>query len=169
MNLLCPSCGSVLEAVRKANVQIDACPRCRGAWFDHRELLPIILHLAKDPRVKEERPRGKPNPQRSVPQSGRRCPHDHALLLTFNYAHDSNVFLDRCPQCQGIWSDGKDIPRLAAHAKANASRYNFETTPIKESGVFLGDVLADVILYDPLDLFAAGCDIASLVVELFDP
>lgn len=36
-------------------------------------------------------------------------------MKRFNYAYDSNIFLDRCPACDGLWLDGDEIRRVAKH------------------------------------------------------
>ncbi|HIJ66107.1 MAG TPA: rhomboid family intramembrane serine protease [Candidatus Hydrogenedentes bacterium] len=40
-------------------------------------------------------------------------------MRKFNYAYDSNVILDRCPSCSGIWADGGEIYRLASYNKGH--------------------------------------------------
>jgi Zn-finger nucleic acid-binding protein len=39
----CPSCGSRLVEVERADVLIDACPECRGVWLDRGELDKILV------------------------------------------------------------------------------------------------------------------------------
>ena len=39
----CPSCGSRLVEVERADVLIDACPSCRGVWLDRGELDKILV------------------------------------------------------------------------------------------------------------------------------
>jgi Zn-finger nucleic acid-binding protein len=41
--LRCPSCGSRLVEVERADVLIDACPECRGVWLDRGELDKILV------------------------------------------------------------------------------------------------------------------------------
>ena len=36
--LHCPACTRPLQAVEQAGLKLDACPRCRGVWFDNVEL-----------------------------------------------------------------------------------------------------------------------------------
>jgi Zn-finger nucleic acid-binding protein len=40
-------------------------------------------------------------------------------MREFNYAYDSNVFLDRCEQCKGIWLDPNEIIDIARHIQYN--------------------------------------------------
>lgn len=41
--LRCPTCGSRLIEVERADVLIDACPDCRGVWLDRGELDKILV------------------------------------------------------------------------------------------------------------------------------
>ena len=40
-------------------------------------------------------------------------------LKKINYLADSNVILDKCPACQGIWADGGEAKAIAEHLKVN--------------------------------------------------
>jgi uncharacterized protein len=41
--MVCPSCGSRLVEVERAEILIDACPGCRGVWLDRGELDKILV------------------------------------------------------------------------------------------------------------------------------
>ena len=49
----------------------------------------------------------------------RMCPTCDFAMREFNYAYDSNVFLDRCEQCKGIWLDPNEIVDIAKHIQYN--------------------------------------------------
>ena len=36
--LMCPNCDGSMQAVQRASVEFDMCPRCRGVWLDRGEL-----------------------------------------------------------------------------------------------------------------------------------
>lgn len=36
--LMCPNCDASMQAVQRATVEFDMCPRCRGVWLDRGEL-----------------------------------------------------------------------------------------------------------------------------------
>jgi hypothetical protein len=44
--LLCPNCNEGMQEVRRNEVQIDVCPKCRGVWLDRGEL-ERLLHSAR--------------------------------------------------------------------------------------------------------------------------
>ncbi len=40
--LMCPNCTEGMQEVRRNDVQIDICPRCRGVWLDRGELEKLL-------------------------------------------------------------------------------------------------------------------------------
>lgn len=47
------------------------------------------------------------------------CPRCQQEMKKINYAYDSNIILDRCPACDGIWTEGGEINRVAIYRKGN--------------------------------------------------
>jgi len=45
------------------------------------------------------------------------CPQCEIGMKQFNYAYDSNIFLDKCPECGGIWADAGEMMQVAKHLK----------------------------------------------------
>jgi hypothetical protein len=50
--LMCPNCNESMQEVRRNDVQIDMCPRCRGVWLDRGEL-EKLLHAVDDQYERE--------------------------------------------------------------------------------------------------------------------
>ena len=44
-------------------------------------------------------------------------------MKEFNFAYDSNIFLDKCPRCGGIWTDAGEILKVAEHLKMDPRVY----------------------------------------------
>ena len=40
--LICPNCNESMQEVRRNDVQIDMCPKCRGVWLDRGELEKLL-------------------------------------------------------------------------------------------------------------------------------
>jgi Zn-finger nucleic acid-binding protein len=53
----------------------------------------------------------------------RLCPECQAAMKEFNFAYDSNIFLDKCPRCGGIWTDAGGIFKVAEHLKMDPRIY----------------------------------------------
>jgi Zn-finger nucleic acid-binding protein len=54
--LMCPNCNEGMQEVRRNEVQIDVCPKCRGVWLDRGEL-EKLLHTAREVETDYERER----------------------------------------------------------------------------------------------------------------
>jgi Zn-finger nucleic acid-binding protein len=128
----CPKNHQALESVNVGGVRIDRCPQCEGMWFDKDELRVlknkeangdyqwINLDLWKD--VDKFRARR---------QQRYSCPKDGTPMTTVHYG-DSNVAVDVCTTCRGIWLDKEEYRELI--------RYLEE----KVDGSTTGDYLKDV-------------------------
>jgi len=65
--LMCPNCNEGMQEVRRNEVQIDVCPKCRGVWLDRGEL-EKLLHSAR--AVEADYERERESWQRQAPSYG---------------------------------------------------------------------------------------------------
>jgi Zn-finger nucleic acid-binding protein len=65
----------------------------------------------------------------------RLCPECRAAMKEFNFAYDSNIFLDKCPRCGGIWTDAGEILKVAGHLKMDPRIYEVGQGLIGEDDV----------------------------------
>ena len=102
---------------------IDHCPKCNGIWFDTDELGQAIMALKSDdhtpPSETDSTVTIHARPPHTVRENDRFCPRCRQKLKKFNYGYDSNVFLDRCPDCQGIWTDTGEVKQIIEYLKPN--------------------------------------------------
>ena len=140
----CPICDIEFERQIYHEIEIDVCPECQGIWFDKDELKPYIdSYLNEHPDISdapielERRVIGKA----AMPHHSRACPRCNEVLKSFNYAVDSNVIIDKCPECGGMWSDAGEMNQLAQFFKGNPTLHGLgvaiaahhkETVRIKE-------------------------------------
>ena len=40
-------------------------------------------------------------------------------MRTYNYAYNSNIFLDRCDACEVVWVDAREFTQLLTYVKGN--------------------------------------------------
>jgi len=115
--LMCPKCQGRLheEALKSSGVRVDSCPSCRGMWFERDEL---ATHSAAV--------EGRLVPSADAGISGRRCPACGVPMTKFKYS-GTEVEVDLCEECRGVWLDLGELKRLEAGA-----------SPEDESGGFLG-------------------------------
>jgi uncharacterized protein len=155
--LKCPVCGENLKKVIYENQEVDVCQSCGGVWFDKEELLNVVDRLLSknliEPASIKEAYEKRAMASRDVEQPKRYCPRCKAELKVFNYSYDSNVFLDKCPSCQGIWADRRELEAVGKYLKGNPEIDKY------------AEVLADEIK-EPSKLFGKISKVAAVVVAL---
>jgi membrane associated rhomboid family serine protease/Zn-finger nucleic acid-binding protein len=128
---------SVFRRVRPVTttqrVQIDVCPVCMGAWFDHGELDTLSGELEDVSAVlaPEARPSTRP------------CPHGHGPLVEQRLPGIISTPVDRCRTCHGIWLDGHERRKLA---KATTSEGQDTKTErwLKRGAIWAAQVLTQL-------------------------
>jgi len=118
----CPVCQTMLSPSFYAGQTIDLCKQCGGVWFDSEELSPVVKTVAEQENishlsVKETLNRAAPKPL--YVEQDKLCPRCNISTSLFNYSYDSNIFLNRCPSCRGIWADRGELRQLARYSKGN--------------------------------------------------
>lgn len=117
----CPVCSCDLRRARSKGVTVDVCSSCAGIWFDSGELQTLLRQLVESETVAPASTRLFQRRQVQTEDESaaeiRCCPQCGMVMKTFNYAYDSNVFVDKCPHCEGIWTDAGEVKRLARHLK----------------------------------------------------
>ena len=100
---------------------VDVCTKCSGIWFDSGELQVFLKELVDKGKVVAKKTRlFQPKDVATEDQSMKKkrlCPKCNLVMKTFNYAYDSNVFVDKCPECNGIWTDKGEAKQLASYLK----------------------------------------------------
>ncbi len=118
----CSDCNTPLKNVPHENLAIDVCQKCDGVWFEDGELLPYLQMMLQK---HEDIPHSRIDLEKEVirvqsgGRVGRSCPVCVEPMRPFNYAYDSNIILDRCSICGGVWADKGEIVQLAVYVKGN--------------------------------------------------
>jgi Zn-finger nucleic acid-binding protein len=119
----CPACKVSLRHHKHTSIEFDICPQCRGIHVAGHQLHALAVNVAADGQVRSDakltfKPRTvlRPLPDKNL---ARMCPECGQAMKEFNYAYDSNVFLDRCDRCRGIWLDPNEIIDIAKHIQYN--------------------------------------------------
>ncbi|MFB0525013.1 MAG: rhomboid family intramembrane serine protease [Phycisphaerae bacterium] len=119
----CPFCSIKLRRVKVKSEVLDICPRCKGIWFDSGEFVNFIRELTKSEDIRPETLRlfesRKINTLETIKEEDKICPHCELVMHRFNYCYDSNVFLDKCPRCHGIWTDAEEVLKIAQYMKVD--------------------------------------------------
>ena len=110
--LSCPHCRHfALEPVHLQDIEVDVCTHCGGMWFDAAELDQVIRQYDPD----------YPKTKLTTEEMGSRtqkarwlCPACRAPLDSYEFEPGSELQIDICEQCQGIWLEHGELD----HAKA---------------------------------------------------
>jgi Zn-finger nucleic acid-binding protein len=133
----CPKCHQALEGINVGSVRVDRCPSCQGTWFDKDEL-----------RVLKDRQNGGDyhwlnvdlwkdiDRFRARRQQRYACPRDGQPMTTVHYG-ESNVAIDVCATCQGVWLDKEEYREII--------RYLEETVDASSSADYLKDVRHELV------------------------
>jgi Zn-finger nucleic acid-binding protein len=160
----CPKCNIPLNDIQYENQNLDACKKCGGVWLDKGELLAVvdsmILRNKVDDQSAKEVFKGSSG-IREVQQNNRTCPKCHVGMRTFNYCHDSNIFLDKCSSCEGIWTDRGELKAVAQHIKGSPIMDNYAKALIHISKKYPQKSKASIFT-------AFAISISYLVVASFD-
>ncbi len=127
--LICPRDGAVLIARNyEADIEVDECPKCDGRWLDEGELQRIQETVE---RVYNQQLRAAPpltarayDMSREMSESALACPVCGKDMEREEYAHTSQVVIDLCTDCNGVWLDSGELERLEMffeRAQADAS------------------------------------------------
>lgn len=121
--LFCPVCRVGLKRFYHKGLFLDECENCNGVWIEKEEFKLFIDSFVSNPEIKPEKiALFKKKVIKNIyknPEQPKLCPNCNVVMERFNYACDSNVFIDRCPQCFGFWLDKDEHIRIAQYLKSN--------------------------------------------------
>lgn len=103
-------------------VQLDDCPQCGGIWFDDGELKKLqsigdelSLHSLE----------GQAKPDKDVVTTEREaklCPICNERLTPYRYMYSSDVLLDECDECYGVWVQDGELEKMAHYLESEQER-----------------------------------------------
>ncbi len=111
----CPNIHGQLKKMLFHDLEVDYCPDCLGIWFDQDEL----MHAKND---KDEQLRWldfdvwRDKKKFTVAPVNKRCPVDRLSFVQVGY-DNSNVKIDFCKHCRGIWLDRGEFKQIMVYLK----------------------------------------------------
>ena len=117
----CPVCSGSLREVKMQLVTAEICSGCEGIWFDKHKLKWAANQLAVREKIDPNELRflfkkrivEKPDKDEPI----RTCPKCTLAMKKVNYAYDSNIFIDRCRKCEGVWTDKGELIAIGRFIK----------------------------------------------------
>jgi uncharacterized protein len=111
--LKCPRCARETEFGRGEimGIEIDKCRVCKGIWLDTGEIEAIMGEVRLESTGVGKIPSHAP-PESTPARAG--CPRCSVPLVRWTNTPESlkDVFLDFCPECNGIWFDKGEFSML---------------------------------------------------------
>jgi Zn-finger nucleic acid-binding protein len=113
----CPIDQSELNRQKyEADISVEACPACQGVWLDHGELERIQESVEHDysselQRVPDFVARAYAM-ARAKGAAVRDCPSCGTGLDRAEYGYCSQILIDVCRHCRGIWLDRDELRAL---------------------------------------------------------
>lgn len=106
----CPLCNTSLTPKDIGTVEVDECGQCGGIWFDKGEFSQTRDHTDEDLKwmdfdIWKHRDRFQ------VRESPRLCPNCRIPMTSLRYGQ-TEVEIEYCDQCQGIWLDNGEFSRI---------------------------------------------------------
>lgn len=122
--MICFACKGFLKNSNFESQNADICFNCGGMRLEKCELGKITNSLLPGDKVealtvKETFRKDIVNCYKQDNSILRKCPKCKVDISVFNYAFDSNIILDKCQRCEGIWTDRNEIIQSARHIKGN--------------------------------------------------
>ncbi len=106
--LTCPNDSTALAAVQVEAIPVDQCPTCGGYWLKRGEMEQLgEKHQAHLKPITA----GKIG----ISHSKRKCPEDGTSLREHRFAEHTDIKIDQCPKCQGIWLDKAELSSILSY------------------------------------------------------
>jgi Zn-finger nucleic acid-binding protein len=117
----CPNCEMPLRRFNIGSVSLDECSRCRGIWFDKKELEEAKDEIDPDLRwmdlqIWSRQPRFEVSDQ---PRSCPRCKHVKMQMIAYQ---EPQIEILYCSACEGIWLDAGDLKKMISALQNEADR-----------------------------------------------
>jgi len=111
MSRLCPECQIHLEPMEFHGVMLDECSGCGGVWFDDGELKKC--QAGGTSSLIELEDQIAPAVLWHHQDHTRICPSCNIRLTTYKYLYTSEILLDECTGCYGVWVQDGELKKMA--------------------------------------------------------
>ncbi len=149
--MLCPACKSVMTRTTSHGCPIRYCIECRGVWVSGEVLSKLVQILSWQVKPAESK---KQIPFKTINvtcphqlQQTKTCPECELAMQPFNYAYDSNIILDRCSTCNGVWLDPGELIKVVRHSQYDPEMHSIARNILSRSQKPENNAFLDEWLY----------------------
>jgi len=143
--MFCPKCLISSEEVLLQNmvldsIELDVCSSCGGIWFDKQELASAVsldkqtvesfYNKLNSLKTQDETGEIASNEQGFTKDLILKCPKCNIEMSKYKYMYTSNIYIDSCDRCEGIWLDNNELLNIINYLE-EASKVD----PEKEAAV----------------------------------
>ncbi|MFN4219383.1 MAG: zf-TFIIB domain-containing protein [bacterium] len=131
--MTCPRCktrGEIyhLKKANLENIEIDICENCGGIWFDKSELGQAV-------KISSEEIQKLTNILENTNQVEKEdvelnCPRCDIPMMKYRYMYTSNIYIDSCEKCEGIWIDKGELIQIINYLEESS-----KIDPEKEAAI----------------------------------
>lgn len=107
-----------MDSLDFRDVHLDDCPQCGGIWFDDGELKKI---QAMGDELCLQSLEDKAHPNKSVittEREAKMCPVCNERLVPYKYMYSSDVLLDECDNCFGVWVQDGELMKMVDYLES---------------------------------------------------
>ena len=100
-------------------ISLDVCPTCAGIWFDTGELGRLVKH--QDHVVESVEDQHRPPELANPPVLTQKlCPVCTEGMMEYRFQYTSDVVLDTCESCGGIWVEDGELKAIVDYRSREA-------------------------------------------------
>ncbi len=114
---ICPSCGANLNSYEVFGIEIEGCPECNGFFLDRDELRKLKDRSIRDSwgNLRWMDDEVEAIEKARIMFSKRICPKCKGVRFLSSIFGDSNIIIDHCPSCHGIWLDKDEFQSIVQY------------------------------------------------------
>lgn len=130
----CPACGSPLVPAQYQGLLFQRCVACSSTWFASGMIKACVDAMVKTGGIPDAALDVGKKILGSAGASAFRCPACAQAMALMNYGYDSNVIVDHCGSCNGIWAGDVKVRDIAVYTKGNPRMNALGEAFLEESG-----------------------------------
>jgi len=153
----CPICQEKLSQINLDNFKYYQCQKCQGMLASGDVIAHLTKQLQSSVKAKEPKFFEAIDTKNiyTLQEKKLGCPVCHQQMMKLNYAYDSNVFADKCPNCLNIWLQEGELELIAKHLKLHPAHKSMGKALVEMDRDYLTDtmIISDprvIISYSPL-------------------